>query len=87
MKLKSEFVLRNFAGKWIAVSVNDNANDNILITMNSSGAFVWELLQSEISYDEIIKKLTDTYNVDEATAKKDTDNLLCKLRDADMLCE
>ncbi len=87
MKLKSEFVLRNFAGKWIAVSVNDNANDNILITMNSSGAFVWELLQSEISYDEIIKKLTDTYNVDEATAKKDTDNFLCKLRDADMLCE
>ncbi len=88
MKLKSEFVLRNFADKWIVVSVNDSTDSsNVFISMNSSGAFVWELLQHEISYDEVIEELTDKYDVDEATAKADFDEFLNSVRQAGMLCE
>ena len=83
MKLKSEFVLRKFSDKFIAVSVNDSADDNnVLISMNSSGAFVFELLQNEITYDEVINRLTDKYDIDISTAKADFDEFLENVRKA-----
>ncbi len=88
MKLKSEFVLGNFSDKFFAVSVNNSANsNNSFISMNSSGAFVFDLLQNEISYDEVINKLTDKYDIDEDTVKADFDMFLTKLREAGMLDE
>ena len=88
MKLKSEFVLRKFSDKFIAVSVNDSADDNnVLISMNSSGAFVFELLQNEITYDEVINRLTDKYDIDISTANADFDEFLENVRKAGMLDE
>lgn len=88
MKLKSEFVLRKFSDKFIAVSVNDSADDNnVLISMNSSGAFVFELLQNKITYDEVINRLTDKYDIDISTAKADFDEFLENVRKAGMLDE
>ena len=87
MKLKSEYVLRGFADKYIAVSVNDTADNNVLITMNKSSKFVWELLQNDIEYSEVIEKITARYDIDETTAKTDLDEFLNTLRKADMLCD
>ena len=88
MKLKSEFVVRNFSDKFFAVTVNDSADScNSLITMNASGAFVFNLLQNEVSYDEVINKLTEKYDIDHATAKADFDIFLEKVRNAGMLYE
>lgn len=88
MKLNSDYVLRTFADKYIAVSVNDSAdNNNVFITMNKSSAFVWELLQKEISYEEVISKIIEKYNIDETTAKVDLDEFLDKLRKAGVLYE
>lgn len=87
MKLKSEYVLRGFAGKYIAVSVNDTGDNNVLITMNKSSKFVWELLQNDIEYSEVIEKITARYDIDETTAKTDLDEFLNTLRKADMLCD
>ena len=88
MKLSKEFVLRNFADKYIAVTVNDSADEqNAFITLNKSGAFVWELLQNEISYDEILSKMIIKYDIDESTAKADLDEFLTAVRKAGMLHE
>lgn len=88
MKLKSEFVLGSFSDNFFAVSVNNSADsDNVFITMNSTGEFVFNLLQNEISYDEVINKLTDKYDIDEDTAKDDFDIFLAKLREAGILDE
>ena len=88
MKLNSDYVLRTFAGKYIAASVNDSDdNNNVFITMNKSSAFVWELLQKEISYEEVISKIIEKYNIDETTAKVDLDEFLDKLRKAGVLYE
>lgn len=88
MKLKSEFVLRNFADKYIAVSVNDSADENnAFITMNKSGAFVWELLQNDISYDEVINAITNKYDISIDIAKADFDEFLSIVRNAGMLYE
>ena len=88
MKLSKEFVLRNFADKYIAVTVNDSADEqNAFITLNKSGAFVWELLQNEISYDDILSEIIKKYDIDANTAKSDLDEFLAAARKAGMLHE
>ena len=88
MKIKDGFALRNFADKWIAVSINDNTHENnLFITLNNSGAFVWELLKNDTSYDEVITAITNKYGIDNNTAKADFDAFLSKVRDAGILDE
>ena len=77
MKIKDGFMLRKFGGKWLAVTVDDAADEkNILITLNSTGAFVWELLQEESEYSYILSRLVENFEVEESVAKKDLDNFL-----------
>ena len=88
MKIKSGFVLRHFADKWIAVCADDSADENnMFITLNQSGVFVWELLQNEISYDEVVKVVTEKYEITTAQAKTEFDEFLNKLRKAGILDE
>ena len=88
MKIKDGFALRNFADKWIAVSINDNTHENnLFITLNNSGAFVWNLLQNETDYNTVIKAITEKYDIDTKTAQEDFDAFLVKVRNAGILDE
>lgn len=88
MKIKQGFVLRNFADKWIAVCAEDYADEsNMFITLNQSGVFVWELLQNDVLYDDVISAITEKYDISEAQAKNDFDEFLNKLRKAGILDE
>ncbi len=88
MKIKDGFILMNFADKYVAVAADDNAdNAKAIITLNKSGAFAWELLENEITYDEMTEKLLEKYNVSRETAKADLDEFLGILRKASLLDE
>ena len=88
MKIKDGFALRNFADKWIAVSINDNSHENnLFITLNNSGAFVWDLLQNETDYSTVINAITEKYGIDTTTAQEDFDAFLYKVRSAGILDE
>lgn len=88
MKIKKGFVLRKFADKWIAVASDDIADEhNILITLNKTGVFVWNLLQNDIDYNTVIAKITEHYDIDEKTAKADFDIFLEKVRKAGIVDE
>lgn len=88
MKIKDGFVLNKFADKYIAVSVFDADDEpNVLITLNKSGAYVWELLKEETTYDEVIKKIRQKYDVDEETVRADFDEFLNNARKAGLIDE
>ena len=88
MKIKDGFVLRKFGGKWLAVTVDDAADEkNVLVTLNETGAFVWELLQKESAYADVVSKLVENYEIDEAAAKQDLDRFLDACRTAGILDE
>jgi hypothetical protein len=88
MKIKDGFELRKFGGKWLAVTVDDAADENnVLITLNETGAFVWGILQNESSYSDIITAIVENYEVDEAVAKADLDNFLQVCRENGILDE
>lgn len=88
MKIKNGFVLRKFADKIVAVADDDMADYcNSFIKMNSTGKFVWNLLQNDVEYDFVITSLCNTYDIDEATARADFDEFLTKVRKAGLLNE
>lgn len=88
MKRKPDFILRNIAGSNVIVPVGDAAIDfNGIININETGAFVWNLLENDISREAIAQKLLDEYDTDEQTAKRDVDTFLGKLKAADLLTD
>ena len=54
-------------------------------SINSVGAFVWNLLGDPIERDDIIDAVTDEFDVDRATAASDINSLLDELVDAGLV--
>ena len=86
MKIKDGFMLREVASQAMVVAVGEaSKNFNGIIRLNSTGKFLWELMQNDISEQELVEKMISEYDVDEDTAKKDIDVYLEILRGADLL--
>lgn len=88
MKIKDGFAKRNIAGEEIVVPVGKTAkNFNGMITLNESGAFFWDCFCNDISIDDAVKMVTDEYEVDEETARRDIQNFVKMLKDNDLVVE
>lgn len=88
MKIKSGFAKREIAGSNIVVPVGKTSMEfNGMITLNESGAFFWDCFCKDITVDEAVKMVTDEYDIDEATARKDIEGFVDMLRKNNLLCE
>ena len=86
MKIKDGFLLRQFGEDSIVVAVGEGSEDfNKLITLNSVGAFIFEKLRAGITREELVESVIDRYDIDEETAKRDTDIFIEKLKEAGLL--
>ena len=81
MKIKEGFLLREIAGQTVVLPAADTLDLNMMITLNGTGAFLWEHLQFETSEDALVKALLAEYDVDEATAKSAVNGFIRKLND------
>ena len=70
MKIKEGFLLRQVAGQTVVIPCGDELDLNLMITLNGTGAFLWERLQSETDEDALVSALLGEYDVDEETARK-----------------
>ncbi len=86
MKIKNGFMLRDVANQTMVVAVGEASKEfNGIIRLNSTGKFLWELLQNDTSKEQLIKAMTTEYDIDSATAEKDIDAFIDVLRGADLL--
>ena len=86
MKIKNGFMLRDVANQTMVVAVGEASKDfNGIIRLNSTGKFLWELLQNDTSKEQLIKAITTEYDIDSATTEKDIDAFIDVLRGADLL--
>ena len=86
MKVKDGFVLRKVAGNYIIIGAGEEAVDfNGMITVNETGAFLWNLLSEDITVDELLSALLKEYDIDENTAKADIDEFITKLKEGELL--
>ncbi len=80
MKIKNGFVRREVAGNNVVVAVGEASEKfNGMMKLNGTGTFLWQLLEKGGTREELIKKLLDEYDVDEATAEKGVDSFISEL--------
>lgn len=88
IKTKKGFMLRSVAGRHVVVAIGKASVEfNGLITLNETGAYIWEKLAKGTTYDELLKDMLSDYEVDETTAREGIDAFLATARGANLLDE
>lgn len=88
MKRSESFLLREVAGKQVVVPLGKAAVEFPgMLTLNSTGAYLWELLAQEQTEDSLATAFCQRYDVDEATAREDIAAFLTKLRSVKAITE
>ncbi len=83
MKRSENFLLRDVAGTLVIVPVGAAVSAFPgMITLNATGAYVWELLETEQTAQSLTQAILDRYEVDRETAEKDVTAFLERLRAA-----
>ena len=80
--------MRNIAGDIVIVPVGETALAyNGMITTTSTGAAIWEALETDCDKETIIRNLLERFEVDHDTAAADTEEFLERLRSLGLLEE
>lgn len=86
MKVDKEFILREIAGDYIIIPTGKAVLEfNGLITVNEVGVSIWNMLQNDVTIDDIVKGILDEYDVEESVAKEDVEEFLTVLVDGGIL--
>ena len=86
MKLKEGFMLKEVAGSYIVIPVGQ-VDFTAMITVNETGAFLWEQLMDDSSLEELCATMVQEYAIDESTARRDIEAFLNILSDNGLLEE
>lgn len=81
MKIKDGFLLRQVAGQTVVLPTGNELDLNMMITLNDTGAFLWEHLQTETDETALVTALLAEYDVDEVTAQRCVAAFVKKLND------
>lgn len=88
MKIKDGFVLRLVGDNHVVVPVGIQTVDfRCIITLNDTGAFIWEQLQNPCTPEDIVTALLAEYDVPADVAKADVDTYIAALREKNLLDE
>ena len=88
MKIKDGYMLRSVAGQNVVVPIGAAAVDfNGMISLNDSGALLWQILAQGATEAELKAALLETYDVDEARAEADVSAFVSRMREANFLDE
>jgi hypothetical protein len=81
MKLKDGFFMRQIAGQTVVLPGGDVLDLNMMITLNETGAFLWERLNEDTCVEALVAALLGEYDVDEKTARQAVEAFVQKLND------
>ena len=85
MKIKDGFVLREVAGDIVVIPSGDTLDLNMMITLNDTGRFLWELLEKGAEKEDLVQALTQEYDVSADNAKTHVDVFVAKLNENGLL--
>ncbi len=86
MKLKYTFAVQKVTDFWAAVPVGqDSMNYNGVISLNETARDMMELLREDITEEELVQKMKEQYDVDEATLRQHVHEFIGKLQEAKVL--
>ena len=72
MRINKEFVLREIAGDYVIIPTGQTVLEfNGLITVNEVGVSIWNMLQEEVTEDDLVDGILNEYEVEEDVARED----------------
>lgn len=72
--------MKEVAGLNVVVATGDTAeNMNSMINLNETATFLWRQLENDTTKEELIKKITQEYDVNYERASQSVDNFIAKL--------
>lgn len=87
LQIKEGYILRPFLDKWVAVYVGEGEEHPPMFTMNKTGAFLWERLQTPTTREQLLQAMLDRYEVTEELADQQLNQFLSKLKEKEILEE
>lgn len=88
MHIVPGFIVRQIADQIVAIPTGESARTlSGLVALNDSGRFLFDLLQSPRTEEELIAAMQGTYEVDALTARADVAEFLQILRQNQLLDE
>ena len=78
MKLKKNFITHRVGEEQLMLDVSGEFNG--IVTNNDTAAFIVNCLMEDVSVSDIVKKVTDEYDVSYIIAEKDVMMIIEKLR-------
>lgn len=88
MKIKDGYILKDVAGEKIVIATGEQKlNFNGVMTFNSVGADVFNMLDGTNSVEDIANKIAEDYNVSVERVKTDVENLIKKMKEHNLLDE
>ena len=86
MKIKSGFVVREFAGQSVVIAVGAASKIfNGIIKLNETGKIIWTKLSEGADKAETVEAILAEYDVDRETVEKDYDNFVNTLLGAGII--
>ena len=86
MKFNGNFVLKKIGDAYYAVPLGSISKEiKGMIKLNNTAAFIWQKIEDGASEEEIISSLSNEFNTDRETAKKDLDDFTAALKEAKIL--
>ena len=87
MRIKDGFRMRPLGDGFIVTGEGlEQVNFNKMISMNSTAAFLWESLQGkEFDVKDVKHLLLDEYGIDDAIAARDSEAIVLKWKDAELI--
>lgn len=88
MKINRDFILREIAGEYVIIPTGKTALEyNGLITVNEIGVKLWNMLQKDVNFEDLVAGILDEYDVKEEIAREDIQEFLDKLVKGGILIE
>ena len=86
LNLKWHYCILSVAGEYTVVPLEVQDTDfRAMITLNKTGAYLWELLQEECAKEVLISKMMERYDVGEEVAGNDVEQFLYTLKQKGLL--
>lgn len=88
MKIRGEFITRQILDDTVVLPVGNTAIEfNNMIMLNSVSLVIWQCLEKDVSFDDILKAVTDNFEVSQEQAVADISEFLDGMRSYNLLCE
>lgn len=88
IRIQDGFSVRKVLDVYIIVGTGKDAYmPNCIMSLNETGAFLWDILVNGSDRETLIAKLVDAYEVSDESAARDVDTFLAQLTERALIKE